>query len=96
MNNEKEIIDDLVVGGIIGASLGALISNDKGKGATIGAIAGAALFATFNAHESAKKENLTLVYEENGVIYEEHNGKRRVLKNLERLNIVPKKSYKLK
>ncbi len=96
MENEKEIIDNLVVGGVVGATLGALISNNKERGATIGAIAGAALFATFNAHEKAKKSNLRLVYEEDGIIYEEHNGIRKVLRKIEKPVFSFKNRYKLK
>jgi hypothetical protein len=96
MENEKEIIDSLVVGGVVGAALGALISNNKERGITIGTIAGAALFATFNAHEKAKRSNLRLVYEEDGIIYEEQNGVKKVLRKIEKPKISVKNRYKLK
>jgi hypothetical protein len=96
MDNEKEIVDSLVVGGVVGASLGALISKNKERGVAIGAIAGAALFATFHAYERAKNSNLRLVYEDNGVIYEEYNGVRKSVREINKPKIILKNRYKLK
>ena len=96
MNTEQEIIDSLIIGGVVGASLGALISNDKERGVAIGALAGAALLATFNAYETARKGNYPLVYEENGVIYEESGGVKSIIREIEKRTVVLKNRYKLK
>lgn len=96
MEKDDEIIKDLLTGGVIGASLGALIAKDKEDGFAIGGIIGAALVATFRAHERAKKSNLPLVYEENGFIYEELNGVKKVIREIKKPKTVLKNNYKLK
>lgn len=96
MNTEKKIIEELIVGGVLGASLGAVISKNKDRGIAIGAIAGAALFATYKAYESAKKANQKIIFEENGVIYEDNNGELIPIKTIEKKTLEVKKSYKLK
>jgi len=69
---DKEVLGSLIAGGFIGATLGALISDDKSKGtgAGLGALAGAALFATLQANENAKKTKVPMVFEENNALYE--------------------------
>ena len=84
-DKDKEVLGSLVAGGVIGAALGALISEDKskGNGATLGAIAGAALFATLQASENAKKTKVPMVVEENNALYEiSSNGSKRKIKDL--------------
>lgn len=68
MQNDDEIIESLILGGIIGAALGALVS--KKNGAEIGAVAGAALLATYKASERARKTGLPIILEENNALYE--------------------------
>ncbi|MFM9839509.1 MAG: hypothetical protein ACKVOQ_14665 [Cyclobacteriaceae bacterium] len=87
MKNDNEIIESLIAGGIIGAALGALITNNK-NGAGLGAIAGAAILATFKANELAKKMNFPLIVEENNTLYQiEKDGTKRLLKQLSKPSI---------
>lgn len=69
MKKNNEVIESLVSGGLIGAALGALVSDNK-NGAVLGALAGAAIAATLQASEDAAKTNLPIVMEENGKLYE--------------------------
>lgn len=65
MSKDEEIIEPLVLGGIVGAVLGALISNkNNGSGAITGALAGAAILGTFKANERAQKSNTPILVEE--------------------------------
>jgi len=95
MENDKQIINNLIAGGLVGAALGALLSdeNKSGNNAVLGAIAGAAIVATFRANEEAKKSNLPMVLEEDGSLYEVYpNGDRRLLKKIEKPQIkIPSK-----
>lgn len=68
MRTDDEIIESLVKAGIIGAALGALITNDKSN-TVLGALAGAAIAASLQASEDAQKTNLPMVVEENGSTY---------------------------
>lgn len=70
MEQDDKILENLITGGVGGAALGALLSKDKGEGATLGALAGAAILATFRANEEAKKSKLPLILEEEGSLYE--------------------------
>jgi outer membrane lipoprotein SlyB len=65
---ESDIIESLIVGGVIGASLGALLSK-KGAGAVVGGIAGAAILASTKAYENAKKTEIPLIVEEDNALY---------------------------
>jgi hypothetical protein len=96
MKNDEEILDSLVAGGIIGAALGALITNSK-SGSSLGALAGAALFATYAANEKARKTNIPLVLEENSVLYEvKSDGTKRVLRQLPKTTQKIPKRFTLK
>lgn len=72
MKNDEEIIESLIAGGFIGAALGALISNKNrtSEGAILGAIAGAAILATYKANEQAKQTNVPMYFVENGNLYQ--------------------------
>lgn len=96
-NKEKNIIERLIAGGIIGAALGSLLSEGKRSGTALGALAGAAFFASLKANEEAKKTDIPLVLEENDVIYRvRKNGSRVRLKKLpNQAKIVPEK-FKLR
>ncbi len=69
MDSEAKTIESLIAGGVIGATLGALITNDRGEGATTGAIAGAVLFATLQANDDAKKTQVPFYIQENNALY---------------------------
>ena len=69
MSHEDEMIESLIMGGTIGASLGALITNNK-NGTILGALAGAAIAATLRASDDAAKINLPVIREENGSLYQ--------------------------
>ena len=87
MKSEEEIIESLILGGIIGATLGALITKDK-SGTGLGAIAGAALFASFKANEKAKQLQFPLVVLENGTVYKlDKDGLKEMVKHIEKPSI---------
>ena len=70
MKRDDEILESLIVGGFIGAALGALLSKNKNEGGTLGALAGAVLLATFKANETAQKTNVPVYIEQDGNVYE--------------------------
>lgn len=84
MGKKKETqIESLIAAGVIGAALGALVSKNKGAGAALGAIAGAAIAASWEAYENAQETNLPLMVEEDDVLYEVRpNGTKKKIKNL--------------
>jgi hypothetical protein len=85
MDSDKEIVQSLITGGIIGAALGALLSKSKETGVALGALAGAAILATFKANEAAKKTNITMFIEENNALYEiKADGSKHFVKNIEK------------
>jgi hypothetical protein len=97
MNNDDEILKSLISGGIIGAGLGALVSKNKEEGVTLGALAGAAILATFKANENAKKTNVTRFVEENGSLYQINpNGEKIFIKKIEKPAVKLKEHFKLK
>jgi len=82
MKNEEKTIENLIAGGIIGAALGALLTNDK-KGTVLASLAGAAIFSSFTAHEKALKTNLPVLVKEGNAIYEvRSNGSKKLVKKL--------------
>jgi hypothetical protein len=98
MKKDDEIINDLVTSDIIGATLGALITNKKkGDNALLGAIAGAAILATLNAHKKALKSNVLVLVEENGKIYEiQKDNSKKLVKTIEKSNTFVPSNYRLK
>lgn len=98
MSKDEEIIESLVLGGIVGAVLGALISNKKdGSGALTGALAGAAILGTFKANERAQKSNTPILVEEDNVIYEINSkGEKKIFKEIPRSGKIVPRNYKLK
>ena len=97
MNNDTEIVKDLIAGGIIGATLGALISDDSQEGATIGAIAGAVILATLKANTEAKKTQIPFYIQENNSLYEiAPDGKKHFVRNIEKSQIKLNKRFILK
>lgn len=97
MKQDDEILESLIAGGIIGAALGALLSNNKDNGATLGAIAGAALLATYKANEIARKSNVSVLVEEQGSIYSiEPGGAKRFVKKIKKSTTSIPEHFKLK
>lgn len=97
MEQDDKILENLITGGVVGAALGALLSKDKGEGAALGALAGAAILATFRANEEAKKSNLPLILEEEGSLYEIYpDGERKFLKKIEKPKNTMPSQFKLR
>ena len=95
--NDENIFQSLIAGGLIGAALGALISKDREEGATIGALAGAVILATYKANEQAQKTNLPVYIEEDGKLFEiQPGGVKRFIKDIPKPNITPVEYFKLK
>ena len=69
MEKDDEQIKSLIAGGTIGAALGALLT-EKGSGTIIGAIAGAAIFASIKAQQTAAKVGVSIVIEKNNALYQ--------------------------
>lgn len=83
--NKQDIIEGAIAGGLIGAALGALLTG-KGKTTLIAALAGAAIGASIKAQKEAKKLEVPILYEEDGIIYRVFpNGEREIVKELEKI-----------
>ena len=96
MQNDKEIFESMILGGVIGATLGAILTN-KNDGSAIGAIAGAAILATLKASENAQKTNIPVLIEENNVIYEVNsNGEKKVIRKITKSSTAIPGQFKLK
>ncbi|TAF78140.1 MAG: hypothetical protein EAZ53_00010 [Bacteroidetes bacterium] len=90
-NEDKEIIEKLVLGGVIGAAMGAL-ATENSKGAIIGAIAGAAIVSSYHASQRAKESDLPRMLVENNQLFEVHkSGERIFIKDLPPYVKVPRK-----
>ena len=97
MKSDEEIFQSLIAGGIIGAALGALLSKKKGEGATLGALAGAALLATFKANEKAMQTNLPMDVEEDGNLYQiQSGGVKNLIRKIDKPSIKLQENFKLK
>lgn len=95
-NSDENIFKSLVKGGIIGAALGAIISKDTEEGALIGGIAGAAILATYQASQETQANNLSVMVEEDGAIFEKFpNGEKKLIKKIQKQNIKVRKKFKL-
>lgn len=96
MENEEKIIENLIAGGIIGAALGAILTN-KNNGTTIGALAGAVLMATYNANQQAQKTNVPVYVKEDEVLYEiKPGGIKTKIKSFKKNNTRLPKDFQLK
>lgn len=69
MKNDNEIVQSLVAGGVVGASLGTLLIKNTEQNTPLGKLASAAILATFKANEAAKKTNISMFFEEDGILY---------------------------
>jgi hypothetical protein len=95
MSKEEEMIETLVKGGVIGAALGALVTNNK-NGAMLGALAGAAIAASLQANENAEKTNVPMVIEENGKLYKIlPGGERKFIRSLNKSTKRLPKNFRL-
>ncbi len=92
MQNDSEILEALILGGILGAALSALVS-PKNEVSLTGSIAGAAILASFKAYENAQKTGLPVIIEENNALYRIYpDGKKEFIKQLPRVTTpVPEK-----
>jgi len=69
MARDKDIFESMILGGLIGAALGTLLTNKKDGGA-LGALAGSVILASYKANELAQKSSVPVLVEENNIIYE--------------------------
>lgn len=96
MLGNQNNINDFVLGGILGASLGACIADDQEEGAVFGALLGAAIAATASAHEKSKKIDIAQLVEEDGALYEITNtGEKRFFKTLNKTKVRLPEKFKL-
>ena len=97
MNNDNQIVKDLIACGIVGATLGAIITDDNQEGDTIGAMAGAVVFATLKANELAKKTQVPFFIQENFNLYEiDSNGRKHFIRKFEKSSMKLEKHFILK
>ena len=98
MAKDEEIFESLIAGGLIGAALGALLtSNRNGNGAGIGALAGAVLLATLKANERAQKSSVSVLIEEDNIIYEVNSkGEKKFVREIPKSEKTLPEKYKLK
>ena len=72
----KTFIENAVAGGIVGAALGALLT-EKGERTFIAGLVGAAIGASLEALKEAESISTPIMFEENGEIYKQYsNGKK--------------------
>lgn len=97
MQSDEKIVESLIAGGIVGAALGALLADNREKGAVLAAIAGTALLATYKANERAKQTNLPFYIVEKGNLVEVlPNGQKRFVRKIEKSSTKLKSNFKLK
>ena len=97
MPKDEDIIKELIAAGLIGAGLGALISEKSEDGAILGAIAGAVLIATHKANVAAQKTNVPVYVEESGTLYEiMPGGEKRFIKEIKKPARTLPEFFKLK
>ncbi len=97
MKNDDEILQSLIAGGLIGGTLGAILSKNQEDGATLGAVIGAAILGTFKANQKARETHIPLVMEEGGKLYQINaNGNKQFLWDIEKPKIKIQENFKLK
>lgn len=97
MKSDDEILDNLIAGGLIGTALGALLSKNKEEGSVIGALAGAAILATYKAGEKARETNIPVYVEDKGNLYLiEKDGHKKFIRKIEKPAVKLKPTFKLK
>lgn len=96
MKNDEEIFQSLIAGGLIGAALGAMVSKNKEEGATLGALAAAAILATFKANEKAMQTNLPMYVEEDGNLYQiQSGGIKKFIRKIDKPSVKLQETFKL-
>lgn len=96
MGDDNEIFESLIAGGVIGATLGALLINNKDEGASIGALVGAAILGTYKANEKANASHVPMIIEENGKLYRiSADGKKEYIRDIEKPNLKLPEHFKL-
>ncbi len=87
MASPDNSFDKLILGGLIGSALGALLAKNKDDGALVGALIGAAIAATATANENARKANQDVLIVEGGDLYRvQPDGQKEFIKHLPRSN----------
>lgn len=95
MNSDREIIESLVAGGLLGAALGALVSDDN-HGTAIGALAGAAIVASFRANQRAQAAGMPVMIEQNNELVRIWpDGRRELIRKIPKANARIPKKFKL-
>ena len=96
MSKEDEIFQSLIAGGLIGAGLGALLTGKKDD-ALLGAIAGAAIMATYKASEEAEDRNFPVFIVEDGKLFEQKpDGNKIYVRDIRKSGKKFSSNYKLK
>jgi|GEM_PF-1381395 len=92
---KQEIIDGAIAGGIIGAALGALLTG-KGKSTLISALTGVAIGASIKAQKEAKKLDVPVMYEEEGIIYKVYpDGTKELVKEIDKSTTTIPQSFSI-
>lgn len=83
---KDERIENAIAGGLVGAALGALLTN-KSEDTIVASLVGAAIGASLSAIDEAKDISTPVMYEENGKLYKQYsNGKKEFVKNISKHN----------
>ena len=99
MKSDEEIIKSLIVGGLIGAELGAVLSTKKNMGddLALGALATAVILATYKANEKAMQTKVPLYVEDAGNLYKiESDGVKKFIRKIDKPIIKLQTHFKLK
>ena len=96
MKNDAEIVELLIKRGVVGATLGALLTKNNGEGMA-GALAVAAILATYKASEKAVETRVPMYVEENGSLYmTQPDGIKKFIRKIEKPGITLQQNFKLK
>lgn len=97
MKNDDEILESLIAGGLVGTALGAILTKNNGEGMALGALAIAALLATYKASEKAIETKVPMYVEEKGGLYEiQPGGVKMFIRKIEKPAIRLEQNFKLK
>jgi hypothetical protein len=96
MDKDAEILESLIAGGVIGASLAAILTRNK-DAAGLGAIAGAVILASYRANQIARRSSVPLIMEEGDSLYEIlPGGAKRFIKKIPRSSRTLPKNFTLR
>ena len=97
MENDNEIVQSLIAGGVVGAALGNLLTKNMEQSTPLGTLATAAILATFKANEAAKKTDISMFFTEDGFLYQtQPGGIKQQVKKIEKPAIKLQDHFKLK